>query len=129
MLFLFCFFFVFNSIESNDADSNSFVASSSEMSPNAKTVVAADVVHLDSDDEDDVGGGGGGGLSLIETPQVPSTTANAAVAPLETLECRSFWKAGESYVTPNVVSQAAPGNDTLPHTHYYDYGILIELRI
>nr|VDD47868.1 unnamed protein product [Brassica oleracea] len=109
MLFLFCFFFVFNSIESNDADSNSFVASSSEMSPNAKTVVAADVVHLDSDDEDDVGGGGGGGLSLIETPQVPSTTANAAVAPLETLECRSFWKAGESYVTPNVVSQAAPG--------------------
>ncbi|CAN7068637.1 unnamed protein product, partial [Brassica oleracea var. botrytis] len=109
MLFLFCFFFVFNSIESNDADSNSFVASSSEMSPNAKTVVAADVVHLDSDDEDDVGGGGGGGLSLIETPQVPSTTANAAVAPLETLECRSFWKAGESYVTPNVISQAAPG--------------------
>ncbi|KAH0900667.1 hypothetical protein HID58_040170 [Brassica napus] len=97
-------------IESNDADSNSFVASSSEMSTNAKTVVAADVVHLDSDDEDVGGGGGGGrGLSLIETPQVPSTTADAAVAPLETLECRSFWKAGESYVTPNVVSQAAPG--------------------
>lgn len=80
------------------------------MSANAKTVAAADVVHLDSDDDDDVGGGGGGrGLSLIETPQVPSTTANATVAPLETLECRSFWKAGESYVTPNVVSQAAPG--------------------
>ncbi|KAF8101137.1 hypothetical protein N665_0210s0072 [Sinapis alba] len=79
------------------------------MSPNAKTVVAADVVHLDSDDDEDVGGGGGGGggrgLSLIENPQVPSTT----VAPLETLECRSFWKAGESFVTPNVVSQAAPG--------------------
>uniref|UniRef100_A0A0D3A1J6 Morc S5 domain-containing protein n=2 Tax=Brassica oleracea var. oleracea TaxID=109376 RepID=A0A0D3A1J6_BRAOL len=106
------FYFYFNSIESNDAELNSFVASSSEMSTNAKTVVAADVVHLVSDDEDDVGGGGGGGgrgLSLIETPQVPSTTANAAVAPLETLECRSFWKAGESYVTPNVVSQAAPG--------------------
>ncbi|WZY68020.1 hypothetical protein YC2023_000260 [Brassica napus] len=97
-------------IESNDADLNSLVASSSEMSANAKTVAAADVVHLDSDDDDDVGGGGGGrGLSLIETPQVPSTTANATVAPLETLECRSFWKAGESYVTPNVVSQAAPG--------------------
>lgn len=83
------------------------------MSPNAKTVVAADVVHLDSDDEDDVGGGGGGrgrGLSLIENPQIPSTSADATVAPLETLECRSFWKAGESFVTPNAVSQAAPGN-------------------
>ncbi|CAF2146673.1 unnamed protein product [Brassica napus] len=102
---VFVFFFLFNSIESNVADSNSFIASSSEMSPNAKTVVAADVVYLDSDDDDDVGRG----LSLIETPQVPSTTAAAAVAPLETLECRSFWKAGESYVTPNVVSQAAPG--------------------
>ncbi|KAJ4914389.1 hypothetical protein Rs2_09010 [Raphanus sativus] len=82
------------------------------MSPNAKTVVAADVVHLDSDDEDDVGGGGGGrgrGLSLIENPQIPSTSADATVAPLETLECRSFWKAGESFVTPNAVSQAAPG--------------------
>ncbi|KAL0726121.1 hypothetical protein Bca4012_022214 [Brassica carinata] len=78
------------------------------MSPNAKTVVPADVVHLDSDDDDDVGGGGRG-LSLIQNPQVPSTTADATVAPLETLECRSFWKAGESFVTPNVVSQAAPG--------------------
>ncbi|CAH8345118.1 unnamed protein product [Eruca vesicaria subsp. sativa] len=78
------------------------------MSPNAKAVVAAEVVHVDSDEEDN-GIGGGGGLSLIENPQVPNTNSNTTVAPLETLECRSFWKAGESFVTPNVVSQAAPG--------------------
>ncbi|EOA16213.1 hypothetical protein CARUB_v10004354mg [Capsella rubella] len=74
-----------------------------------------DIVNLDSDSDDDDGGGGGRGrgmvqslASLMENQQVPVTDA-AAVAPRETLECRSFWKAGENYVIPTGVTPTAPG--------------------
>ncbi|CAH8274145.1 unnamed protein product [Arabidopsis lyrata] len=76
----------------------------------AKNTVA-DVVILDSDSDDDDGGGIGMGrslTSLMENQQVSNADA-ATVAPRETLECRSFWKAGENFVIPSGVTPTAPG--------------------
>ena len=78
----------------------------------------ADVVLLsdsDSDDEDiGVVRRGGGefrrrSASLMENRQVPSTIADTTVTRRETLECRSFWKAGDNFVIPKAVTPTAPG--------------------
>ncbi|CAH2076488.1 unnamed protein product, partial [Thlaspi arvense] len=115
--------------------------SSSETPSNAKIPVT-DIVSLDTDSDDDDGGGGRGVSrslsSLIENTQVTSTIAGAAAGPVETLECRSFWKAGESFVIPNVVTPAASG--TLEHarvhpkflhsnatSHQWAFGAIAEL--
>ncbi|XP_023634531.1 protein MICRORCHIDIA 2-like [Capsella rubella] len=83
------------------------------MLPKSKNAVA-DVINLDSDsDSDDVVGGIGAfrsmGSSVMGNRKVPSTFADATVAPRETLECRSFWKAGENFVIPTGVSPNATG--------------------
>jgi uncharacterized RmlC-like cupin family protein len=76
----------------------------------AKNAAVTDVVHLDSDSDSDNGVVGG--------RESASTIAGAAtMAPRETLECRSFWKAGDYFVIPNVVTPTAPGHLSLPHTH------------
>ncbi|KAL1215547.1 Protein MICRORCHIDIA 1 [Cardamine amara subsp. amara] len=71
-----------------------------------------DVVNLDTDSDDDDGGGGRGMVrslaSLMQNQQV-SIADSAMVAPRETLECRSFWKAGDNFAIPTVVTSAAPG--------------------
>ncbi|XP_010446808.1 PREDICTED: protein MICRORCHIDIA 2-like [Camelina sativa] len=73
----------------------------------------ADVIQLDSDSDSDDGVGGRGAsrsmASLMENRKAPSTIAHATVAPRETLECRSFWKAGENFVIPTGVTPTAPG--------------------
>lgn len=78
---------------------------------------AADVIHLDSDSdsEDRVGGRRvfRSMASLMENQQVPSSIADVNVAPRETLDCRSFWKAGENFVNPNVVTPTALGHYSL----------------
>ncbi|CAL9228311.1 unnamed protein product [Arabidopsis halleri] len=84
------------------------------MAPKSKNATVSDVVYLDSDSDSDDGVGGRGAFrsmaSLMENQQVPSTIADAAtVAPRETLECRSFWKAGENFVIPNGVTPTASG--------------------
>nr|AAO22768.1 unknown protein [Arabidopsis thaliana] len=72
------------------------------MPPMAKNAAVTDVVHLDSDSDSDNGVVGG--------RESASTIAGAAtMAPRETLECRSFWKAGDYFVIPNVVTPTAPG--------------------
>lgn len=92
----------------------------------AKNTVA-DVVILDSDSDDDDGGGIGMGrslTSLMDNQQVSNAHA-ATVAPRETLECRSFWKAGENFVIPSGVTPTAPGyfSDSLSLTlHNYGFG-------
>lgn len=72
-----------------------------------------DVVNLDTDSDDDDGGGGRAMVrslaSLMENQQV-SIADSATVAPRETLECRSFWKAGDNFVIPTVVTSTAPGH-------------------
>lgn len=82
--------------------------------------VAADVVNLDSDSDDEDGGARGrvrSLASLMENQQVPIANAST-VAPRETLECRSFWKAGENFVIPAGVTPTAPGHSLLfIHTH------------
>ncbi|CAA7035758.1 unnamed protein product [Microthlaspi erraticum] len=86
------------------------------MLPQAKTAVT-DVVLLDSDSDDDARGAGGrrgGGAfqslaPVMENQQVASTIADTTVAPRETLECRSFWKAGDNFAIQKVVTPAAPG--------------------
>ncbi|KAF2584219.1 hypothetical protein F2Q70_00033857 [Brassica cretica] len=86
----------------------------------AKRKVADVVLLSDSDDEDNGGGGGGGAFrkrsafrrrsaSLMENRQVPSTIADTTVTRRETLECRSFWKAGDNFVIPKAVTPTAPG--------------------
>jgi len=83
---------------------------STVMPPMAKNAAVTDVVHLDSDSDSDNGVVGG--------RESASTIAGAAtMAPRETLECRSFWKAGDYFVIPNVVTPTAPGHLSLPHTH------------
>ena len=85
----------------------------------AKRTVA-DVVLLSDSDDDDTGvvrrqGGGGGGAfrrrsaSLMENRQAPSTIGVTTVTRRETLECRSFWKAGDNFVIPRAVTPTAPG--------------------
>ncbi|KAF8101138.1 hypothetical protein N665_0210s0073 [Sinapis alba] len=89
----------------------------------AKRTVADVVVLSDSDDEDNVGARGGGGAlrrrsaSLIENRQVPSTIADTTVPPRETLECRSFWKAGDQFVIPKALTPTPPG--TLEHARVH----------
>nr|F4JPP0.2 RecName: Full=Protein MICRORCHIDIA 3; Short=AtMORC3; AltName: Full=Protein CRT1-homolog 2; Short=CRT1-h2 [Arabidopsis thaliana] len=85
------------------------------MAPESKNAGVSVVVNLDSDsDSDNDDGVGGRGAfrsmaSLMDKHQVPSTTADATVAPRENLECRSFWKAGENFVIPTgVTNPAAP---------------------
>ncbi|OAO97123.1 hypothetical protein AXX17_AT4G41430 [Arabidopsis thaliana] len=79
------------------------------MAPESKNAGVSVVVNLDSDsDSDNDDGVGGRGAfrsmaSLMDKHQVPSTTADATVAPRENLECRSFWKAGENFVIPTGV--------------------------
>ncbi|CAH8274147.1 unnamed protein product [Arabidopsis lyrata] len=84
------------------------------MAPKSKNAAVSDVVNLDSDSDSDDGVGGRGAFrsmaSLMENQQVPSTIADAAtVAPRETLECRSFWKAGENFAIPTGVTPTASG--------------------
>ncbi|KAF2543624.1 hypothetical protein F2Q68_00028767 [Brassica cretica] len=84
----------------------------------AKRKVADVVLLSDSDDEDNGGGGGGAfrkrsafrrrSASLMENRQVPSTIADTTVTRRETLECRSFWKAGDNFVIPRAVTPTAP---------------------
>ncbi|ESQ53466.1 hypothetical protein EUTSA_v10024673mg [Eutrema salsugineum] len=82
------------------------------MPPKAK-ITDADVIHLDSDSDDDVGVGEGGEFrslaSIMGNPQLPSTNADSTMAPRETLECRSFWKAGDNFVIPKVFNPTPPG--------------------
>lgn len=83
------------------------------MPPMAKNA-AADVIHLDSDSDTDDGVGGRRMFRsiplLMENQQVPCTIDDVNVAPRETLDCRSFWKAGENFVNPNIVTPTALGN-------------------
>ncbi|KAL0739510.1 hypothetical protein Bca4012_015720 [Brassica carinata] len=77
-------------------------------------VTVGDVVLLDSDSDEDDGVRGEtfqSSLSPLEIThqQVPSTITDTTVTPLETLECRSFWKAGENFVITKDVTQTAPG--------------------
>ncbi|CAN7108345.1 unnamed protein product [Brassica rapa subsp. narinosa] len=83
----------------------------------AKRTVA-DVVLLSDSDDEDIGvvrrGGGGGAFrrrsaSLMENRQVSSAIADTTVTRRETLECRSFWKAGDNFVIPRAVTPTAPG--------------------
>ncbi|XP_010432184.1 PREDICTED: protein MICRORCHIDIA 1 [Camelina sativa] len=70
----------------------------------------AEIVNLNSDSDEDDGGRGmvQSLASLIENQKVSIGDA-ATAAPRETLECRSFWKAGENYVIPTGVTPTAPG--------------------
>jgi len=109
------------------------------MAPESKNAGVSVVVNLDSDsDSDNDDGVGGRGAfrsmaSLMDKHQVPSTTADATVAPRENLECRSFWKAGENFVIPTgVTNPAAPGHFLLlllhTHTHTHkrnDYDFVV----
>ncbi|CAB80300.1 putative protein [Arabidopsis thaliana] len=79
----------------------------------AKNYTVADVVNIDSDSDSDDDNGGVIGMvpslaSLIENQKVSIADA-ATVAPRETLECRSFWKAGENFVIPSSVTLTAIG--------------------
>nr|AAK26024.1 unknown protein [Arabidopsis thaliana] len=79
----------------------------------AKNYTVADVVNIDSDSDSDDDNGGVIGMvpslaSLIENQKVSIADA-ATVAPRETLECRSFWKAGENFVIPSSVTLIAIG--------------------
>ncbi|CAA7035757.1 unnamed protein product [Microthlaspi erraticum] len=113
------------------------------MSPNAKNAVA-NVVHLDSGSDDEDGAGGRRVFrslaSLMENRQIPGTVADATVGNRETLECRSFWKAGENFVIPNVATPTAPGLGMLEHarvhpkflhtnatSHKWTFGAIAEL--
>ncbi|KFK30261.1 hypothetical protein AALP_AA7G238200 [Arabis alpina] len=80
------------------------------MAPITRNLVA-DVVNLESDDEED---GGGRGVfrslsSLMENRKVSSTIADENVSNRETLEFRSFWKAGENFVIPKDFTPTGPG--------------------
>lgn len=93
-------------------------------------VTVADVVLLDSDSDEDNGVRGEtfqSSLSPLEiTQQVPSTITDTMVAPLETLECRSFWKAGENFVITKDVTQTAPGHLSFSlntYTRRHSYGV------
>ncbi|KAJ4914390.1 compromised recognition of TCV 1 [Raphanus sativus] len=80
-----------------------------------RTVADVVVVLSDSDDEHNgvVLRRGGAfrsrSASLMENRQVRSAIVDATATPRETLECRSFWKAGENFVIPKAVTPTAPG--------------------
>ncbi|CAN8328006.1 unnamed protein product [Cochlearia groenlandica] len=84
--------------------------------PKANNTVS-NVVLVDSDSDDDIAGivGGGGGeafrssSSLMENQRVPAPISDATVASRETLECRSFWKAGDNFEIQKCVTPAASG--------------------
>jgi len=99
----------------------------------AKNYTVADVVNIDSDSDSDDDNGGVIGMvpslaSLIENQKVSIADA-ATVAPRETLECRSFWKAGENFVIPSSVTLTAPGSffESLSHSRstIMGFGVLI----
>ncbi|CAN8276401.1 unnamed protein product [Cochlearia groenlandica] len=73
-------------------------------------ISVADIVNLDTDSDGDDGGGGGGVASVMENRRVSNTIADTTtVAPRETLDCRSFWKAGDNFVIPRSVTPIASG--------------------
>ncbi|KAG2240744.1 hypothetical protein Bca52824_090489 [Brassica carinata] len=76
-----------------------------------RTVADVVVVLSDSDDEDNgVGAIQSSSASLMENRQVPTNAiADTTVTPRETLECRSFWKAGDNFAIPRDVTPTAPG--------------------
>ncbi|XP_010526779.1 PREDICTED: protein MICRORCHIDIA 2-like [Tarenaya hassleriana] len=84
------------------------------MLPKAKNVVT-DVIQIDSDDEDD----GGGSAVLPSRTPAPTTACtdqrgvsgaiHPPVSPRESLECRSFWKAGDYCVAATSTAPAAAG--------------------
>ncbi|KAL0726122.1 hypothetical protein Bca4012_022215 [Brassica carinata] len=76
-----------------------------------RTVADVVVVLSDSDDEDNgVGAIRSSSASLMENRQVPtSAIAGTTVTLRETLECWSFWKAGDNFAIPGAVTPTAPG--------------------
>ncbi|KAJ0252261.1 hypothetical protein HA466_0130810 [Hirschfeldia incana] len=78
-----------------------------------RTVADVVVVLSDSDDEDNGvvrGAFRSRSASVMENRRVPSAiVVDATATPRETLECRSFWKAGENFVIAKDVTPTAPG--------------------